>query len=84
MEKQKNEETLKQQMEAYQRELHERITQPPRELTLLDYFAAMALQGMLSARAYSPDSGWTTTDFVKSAYLFGETMVKEREKRNAL
>ena len=44
-------------------------------ITLLDYFAGLAMQGLASTRNYNPE------DIAKIAYYFAEEMMKERERR---
>lgn len=46
----------------------------PPELTVRDYFAAMAMSGMVLASLY------TKEERAKKAYEFADAMLKEREK----
>jgi len=52
-------------------------TTPP--ITLRDFFAAAALQGML-AHDESATSDYTVEGFVESAYKIADAMLKAREK----
>ena len=61
----------------------------PKNVELRDYFAAMALQGML-AESSPPDEGDELMrmadypafcmDYAESAYVFADAMLKAREK----
>ena len=46
-------------------------------MTLRDYLAMAALQGILSA----PETDGTFQDFARSAYKFADAMLAEREKQ---
>jgi hypothetical protein len=46
-------------------------------MTLRDYFAAKAMQG-LASHYYSPN--WTGAEIAKSAYAIADTMLKESQK----
>ena len=48
-------------------------------MTLWDYYAAAALQGLLAAE--EPDSGLTEASFAEQSADFADAMLKERAKR---
>ncbi len=48
-------------------------------MTLRDYFAAAALQGLLAGRDILMEAEWLAAD----AYQFADAMIAEREKRDA-
>jgi hypothetical protein len=52
-------------------------TQPQSGMTLRDYFAAAALQGMLS----DPDGGGSGSEFAHAAYSCADAMIKAREAK---
>lgn len=47
-------------------------------MTLLDYFAAKAMQGLVSR--CNPNEGWSDS-MSNQAYFIAESMLKERQKR---
>jgi hypothetical protein len=48
-------------------------------VTLRDYFAAKAMQGMISA-TYNPSQNTMTEDIALEAYAMADAMLAEREK----
>ena len=53
--------------------------EPEKGMTLRDYFAAKALQGML-AGALTPDSIWSQDQVSDTAYAWADSMLKAREQ----
>ena len=50
-------------------------------MTLRDYFAAKAMQGLIASPRGTPDgSDATDTYYAKCAYLMADAMLKERAK----
>ena len=63
------------------------MTDKKYDIELRDYFAAKALQGMLSTKHWFGDSVWThvedmTKQYSDEAYLFADAMLKAREKND--
>lgn len=62
-------------------------TEPPVPATLLDYFAAKAMQGCLAYSNLGPSGNWQEScsipDLAAHCYDIAEAMIAEREKRNA-
>jgi hypothetical protein len=51
-----------------------------RGMTLRDYFAAKAMQGLIASPRVTPDGrDATDTDYAKCAYLMADAMLKARE-----
>ncbi len=55
------------------------ITEPG--MTLLDYFAAKAMQGMIADPGHDPDDYWNAT--AKLAYGMGAAMLAEKARRES-
>jgi hypothetical protein len=52
-------------------------------ISLRDYFAAAALQGLMDGwLCTSKDDGITHLHFAQSAYMFADAMLKQREEVN--
>ena len=50
-------------------------------MTLRDYFAAKAMQGLIASPRGTPNGEDATTDYyAKMAYLMADAMIAEREK----
>jgi hypothetical protein len=47
-------------------------------MTLRDYFAAKAMQGLL-AGTLTPEIVWSQSDVAETAYNVADAMIKERE-----
>ena len=50
-------------------------------MTLRDYFAAKAMQGMAGSHAYC-ERGWDQADLAGQAYEIADAMLKAREVKN--
>ena len=50
-------------------------------MTLRDYFAARAMQGMAGSHAYC-ERGWDQADLAGQAYEMADAMLKAREVKN--
>jgi hypothetical protein len=48
-------------------------------MTLRDYFAAKALQGMLASEGYEDRMNVTIPDYASDAYRYADAMLKARE-----
>lgn len=49
-------------------------------MTLRDYFAGRALQGMIAGLYAGPNSGWTVEGTVVAAFEYADAMLKAREE----
>jgi len=47
-------------------------------MTLRDYFAAKAMQGLIAATV-TPITAWSPDDVAETAYLMADVMLKARE-----
>lgn len=47
-------------------------------MSLRDYFAARAMQGMINSQAYE-DGGWEQSDIAKQAYELADAMLRTRQ-----
>jgi hypothetical protein len=48
-------------------------------MTLRDYFAAKAMQGLIEATV-GPETVWTPDELAESAYVMADAMLSQREK----
>ena len=58
---------------------HSDMTENPRGMSLLDYFAGQAMQGKLAGGAYSITLG-QKEKLAEESYLIAKAMLSEREK----